>query len=189
MIPWTIAHQDPPSIGFSRQEYWSSCHTLIQGTFPTQGSNLHLLCLLHWRAGSLPLAPYLCTCVYKHVPMAAHMQTVGSYTCYTTPALCETMSTSASEHTSIFWSLLHSIHGRCGPQSLTSPTMHMCIFPFLAVTTFWPWSPWCTHFLCGCFQALPKPGCLEVGRPGRGSANITFDKLPSPYCCCCCLVT
>ena len=23
------------------------CHVLLQGTFPTQGSNLHLLCLLH----------------------------------------------------------------------------------------------------------------------------------------------
>ena len=21
--PWTIAYQDPPSVGFSRQEYWS----------------------------------------------------------------------------------------------------------------------------------------------------------------------
>ena len=33
------------------------CHALLQGTFPTQGSNLHLLHLLHWQAGSLPLAP------------------------------------------------------------------------------------------------------------------------------------
>ena len=32
------------------------CHTLLQGIFSTQGSNLHLLCLLHWQAGSLPLA-------------------------------------------------------------------------------------------------------------------------------------
>ena len=24
-----------------------SCHALLQGVFPTQGSNLHLLCLLH----------------------------------------------------------------------------------------------------------------------------------------------
>ena len=24
------------------------CHFLFQGIFPTQGSNLHLLCLLHW---------------------------------------------------------------------------------------------------------------------------------------------
>ena len=28
-----------------------------RGIFPTQGSNPHLLCLLHWQVGSLPLAP------------------------------------------------------------------------------------------------------------------------------------
>jgi len=33
------------------------CHFLLQGIFPTQGSNPHLLHLLHWQAGSLPLAP------------------------------------------------------------------------------------------------------------------------------------
>ena len=33
------------------------CHDLLQGIFQTQGSNLHLLHLLHWQAGSLPLAP------------------------------------------------------------------------------------------------------------------------------------
>ena len=32
-------------------------HALLQGIFLTQGSNLYLLCLLHWQAGSLPLAP------------------------------------------------------------------------------------------------------------------------------------
>ena len=31
------------------------CHFLLQGIFLTQGSNLCLLCLLHWQAGSLPL--------------------------------------------------------------------------------------------------------------------------------------
>ena len=31
------------------------CHFLLQGIFPTQGLNPHLLCLLHWQAGSLPL--------------------------------------------------------------------------------------------------------------------------------------
>ena len=31
------------------------CHFLLQGIFPTQESNPHLLCLLHWQAGSLPL--------------------------------------------------------------------------------------------------------------------------------------
>ena len=33
------------------------CHSLLQGIFPTQGWNLCLLRLLHWQAGSLPLAP------------------------------------------------------------------------------------------------------------------------------------
>ena len=33
------------------------CHALLQGIFPTQGLNPHLLHLLHWQAGSLPLAP------------------------------------------------------------------------------------------------------------------------------------
>ena len=28
------------------------CHFLLQGVFPTEGSNLHLLGLLHWQAGS-----------------------------------------------------------------------------------------------------------------------------------------
>ena len=33
------------------------CHVLLQGIFPTQGSNPRFLCLLHWQADCLPLAP------------------------------------------------------------------------------------------------------------------------------------
>ena len=33
------------------------CHFLLQGNFLTQGSNSCLLCLLHWQACSLSLAP------------------------------------------------------------------------------------------------------------------------------------
>ena len=39
------------AMGFSRQERWSGFHFLLQGIFPTQGSNP---CLLHWQADSLP---------------------------------------------------------------------------------------------------------------------------------------
>ena len=46
---WTIAHQALLSKGFSRQEYWSGLHVLFQGIFPAQGSNPHLLRLLHCR--------------------------------------------------------------------------------------------------------------------------------------------
>ena len=33
------------------------CHFLLQGIFPTQGSSPHLLHVLHWLEGSLPLVP------------------------------------------------------------------------------------------------------------------------------------
>ena len=33
------------------------CHVLLQGIFPTQGSNPCLLWIFHWQVGSLPLAP------------------------------------------------------------------------------------------------------------------------------------
>ena len=50
--PGSSVHRHYPSkntgVGF---------HALLQGIFPTQGLNLCLLCLLHWQAGSLPLAP------------------------------------------------------------------------------------------------------------------------------------
>ena len=47
--PWTTAHQAPLSMGFPRQGHWSGCHFLLQGILLTQGSKLHLLCLLHCR--------------------------------------------------------------------------------------------------------------------------------------------
>ena len=47
-----MAHHAPLSMGFSQQEYWSGFHFLLQGIFPDQGLNLHLL---HWQVGSLPL--------------------------------------------------------------------------------------------------------------------------------------
>ena len=53
----TVAHQAPLSTGFSRQEHWSELPCPPSGIFLTQGSNLRLLCLLHWQAGSLPVAP------------------------------------------------------------------------------------------------------------------------------------
>ena len=71
---WTIAHQAPTSMGFCRQEYWSGRHALLQGIFPIRGSNLHLFYLLHWQAGSLPLAlpgkPFL---LYSEVNMCLYI--------------------------------------------------------------------------------------------------------------------
>ena len=52
--PWTVACQAPLPMGFSRQEYWSGLQFPSPAIFPTQGSNLCLLCLLHWQVSSLP---------------------------------------------------------------------------------------------------------------------------------------
>ena len=41
--PWTVACLAPLSMEFSRQEYWNGWHYLLQGIFPTQGSNSGLL--------------------------------------------------------------------------------------------------------------------------------------------------
>ena len=42
---WTVAHQAPLSMG---QEYWVSCHFLLQGIFLTLGSNPISRILYHW---------------------------------------------------------------------------------------------------------------------------------------------
>ena len=57
--PWTVAHQAPLSMEFSRQKSAMGvcCHVLLQGIFLTQRSNPHLLYLLPWQVGSLPEAP------------------------------------------------------------------------------------------------------------------------------------
>ena len=52
---WTIAHQAPPCMGFSRQEHWSGLPSPPPGHLPAP--DLHLLSLMCWQAGCLPLAP------------------------------------------------------------------------------------------------------------------------------------
>ena len=36
-MPWTVAHQDSPSMGFSRQEYWSGLPVPSPGDLPDPG--------------------------------------------------------------------------------------------------------------------------------------------------------
>ena len=50
---WNVACQATLPMEFSRQEYWSRCHFLLQGIFLTQGLNLRLR---HWQMDSLLLS-------------------------------------------------------------------------------------------------------------------------------------
>ena len=52
---WTVAHQ--ARLYSPGKNIGVDCHVLLQGMFPTQGLNSHLLGLLRWQAGSLPLEP------------------------------------------------------------------------------------------------------------------------------------
>ena len=69
--PWPVAYQAPPSMGFSRQEYWSGLSFSYPGIFPTQGSNSGFL---HCRQTLLPSETpgkpisYICICIlYMHI--------------------------------------------------------------------------------------------------------------------------
>ena len=51
-LPGSSVHGDFPG-----KNTGVGCHALLQGILLTQGWNPHLLPLLHWQEGSLPLAP------------------------------------------------------------------------------------------------------------------------------------
>ena len=38
VTPWTVAYQAPPSMGFSRQEYWSRLPFPSPEEYPTEGA-------------------------------------------------------------------------------------------------------------------------------------------------------
>ena len=75
VTPWTVAHQAPQSMEFSRKSTGVGCHFLLQGIFLTQGSNLDLphcrqmLYRLSHRYGQLSLFKenvlyYLTSCMH-----------------------------------------------------------------------------------------------------------------------------
>ena len=57
VAPWTLAHQALLSMELFKQEYWNWLSFPSSRVFLTQGSNLHLLHLLHWQADSYTTAP------------------------------------------------------------------------------------------------------------------------------------
>ena len=62
---------------FSGKNTGVGCCFLLQGIFPTQGSNLSLLCLLHWQADSLPIKP-LGKHIYTYIYIYIYMTTTQS---------------------------------------------------------------------------------------------------------------
>ena len=75
---WTVACQVPLPMGFSRQEYWSRLHALLQGIFSDQGLNSRLLWLLHWKKIPYPWATSEAHTSLRtpSIPMLQHLQTL-----------------------------------------------------------------------------------------------------------------
>ena len=122
------------------------CHFLFQGIFPTQGSNLHLLCLLLWEVSSLPLAP----------PEVKESESEVTQSC---PTLCDPMDCSlpGSSIHEIFQARVLEWLPFLSPGDLPNPGIK-------------PWSPttWEVH---NSFDMLPQMG-LPVKRSFETSVQI-----------------
>ena len=95
------------------------CHFLLQGIFPTQGSNQSLLCL-HWQVDSLPLAPAGKPHVYTYRYMYTRARTSLSPAIRVTCCLI-TASSSDSKLTTLthfHHSDIHVCHRMAIPTSL-----------------------------------------------------------------------
>ena len=55
VTPWKVAHQAPPSMGFSRPEHWSGCHFFLPGDLPNPGMEL-MPPVSTWQTDSLSLS-------------------------------------------------------------------------------------------------------------------------------------
>ena len=91
--PWTVAHQTSLSMEFPGKNTGVGCHALLQGIFPTQGLNPHLLCPLHWQAGSLPLAlagkPICCSLTKLYPILCDPMDcSTPGFLSFTSPRVC-----------------------------------------------------------------------------------------------------
>ena len=76
--PWMVACQSPLSMGFSKQEYWSGWHFILQGIFPTQELNLHFLCLLLWQGDFFLLLSHLGMIILSFCELKMTWASLGS---------------------------------------------------------------------------------------------------------------
>ena len=69
---FSVIQLSHPYMTTGKTTAWSELPCPPPGIFLTQGSNLCLLCFLHWQAVSLPLGPprkplYVCMCIYVFI--------------------------------------------------------------------------------------------------------------------------
>ena len=112
VTPWTVAHQAPLSMGFSRQEYWSGLPFPSPGNLPDPGIKPGSPAL---QADSLPFEPSGKTYTNTHTHIHTHTHThTYIYICiYSALSLSFSLSLSLSLsiyiyiHTHIYMNYIH----------------------------------------------------------------------------------
>ena len=89
---WTVAHQTPLSMGFSRQEYWIWVATSFSRGSSQPRDQTRIDCLLHWQASSLP--PVL---PEKHYIYRVSNQEKNTSRLYCHPAYLTSMQSTSCE--------------------------------------------------------------------------------------------
>ena len=72
--PWTVAHQAPPSMGFTRQEYWSGLPFLSPGNLPNPGIEPRSLTL---QADALTSEPPGKWYKWRHLLSVENLKSIG----------------------------------------------------------------------------------------------------------------
>ena len=131
------------------------CHFLLQGIFPIQESNLPLLRLLHWQAGSLPLAPPR----KPDVGFFSHFKNVLPVLLTSHPGYAQNSSWPSG---SVLW----------GPFTFLLEKLHQELSPSLSLIALcllllWP---------RGCISICALPGWLRAWVQGAQS----FNPFPNP---------
>ena len=91
VTPWTVASQAPLWDSPSKN-IGVGCHALLQGIFPTQRSNLCLLCLLHWQKDSLPLGILKNIPLFPALVLCLNSSELRTFLLTLTPVLCAVAS-------------------------------------------------------------------------------------------------
>ena len=80
VTPWTVTHQAPPSVGFSRQEYWSGLPFPSPGDLPDPGIR--------------PRSPALADTLNSEPPGKPLIYILSSVQSHSCPTLCNSMNLS-----------------------------------------------------------------------------------------------
>ena len=161
-------HQAPLSMGFPRQESRVGCCFLLQGIFPTQGSNPHHQ---HWQADSLPLSHQgspVCTYSSMQFYHILDLSAAAAKSLQSCPTLCDPIDS--------------SLLGTSVPGILQARTLEWVAMSF---SNAWKWKVKGKSLSCVRLFATPWTAAYQAPPSMRVSRQEYWSGVPLPYKCPC----